>query len=252
MFPDARGQAQRGISVAIQIKWFPPSWVQVKSNGGILYIDPAYLRTYFAKYPKKIEFTKWPDPIDGLPEDLEKADVILITHNHKDHCKGVTIKRLRSEKTLVAAPKSCSKELNQGLKVVSSSDEFVCKDFRIKVVDAYNTENGASTKKNHKKGKGVGYLITTEGKTVYHAGDTDVIPEMEAFGDVDVALVPIGGTYTMNVAEAAQAVSAMRPKVAIPMHHLRADPREFQESLGSEANTEVITLQIGEVYCLTR
>jgi len=78
------------MAALINIKWFPNSWFQIKTKNQIIYIDPAYLSTYFAKYPKRIEFSKWPDPIDGLPEELEKANIILITHNHKDHCKNVT------------------------------------------------------------------------------------------------------------------------------------------------------------------
>ena len=81
--------------MSISIKWFPPSWFQIKTGNKIMYIDPAYLRTYFTHYPKRIEFSKWPDPIDGLPEELEKADIILLTHHHKDHCKSVTVNRLR-------------------------------------------------------------------------------------------------------------------------------------------------------------
>jgi len=60
--------------MSIIIKWFPNSWFQIKTQSQMLYIDPAYLRTYFTKYPKRIEFSRWPDPIDGLPEELEKAD----------------------------------------------------------------------------------------------------------------------------------------------------------------------------------
>lgn len=69
---------------SISIKYFQPSWFQIKTNSKIIYIDPAYLSNYYTKYPKKIDFTKWPNPIDGLPDrDLEKADLILITHHPK-------------------------------------------------------------------------------------------------------------------------------------------------------------------------
>jgi L-ascorbate metabolism protein UlaG (beta-lactamase superfamily) len=74
----------------ISIKWFPPSWIQISAQNKLIYIDPAYLKTYFKNYPKRIEFSSWPEPIDGLPEELEKADLILVTHHHKDHCKRVT------------------------------------------------------------------------------------------------------------------------------------------------------------------
>ena len=69
----------------ITIKWLPPSWFQIRIGKKMIYIDPAYLRTQFTVYPKKIEFSKWPDPIDRLPEELEKGDIILFTHHHKDH-----------------------------------------------------------------------------------------------------------------------------------------------------------------------
>ena len=68
------------------------------------------MRSYFAKYPHKIEFSKWPAPIDGLPEKLEKADIILITHDNADHCKKITADRLRKENTLVMGPKRCRKK----------------------------------------------------------------------------------------------------------------------------------------------
>ena len=73
--------------MSVSIKWFPPSWFQIKTHSVIIYIDPAYLRSYYKRYPKKIEFSRWPDPIDGLPEKLEKADLVLLTHDHKDHAK---------------------------------------------------------------------------------------------------------------------------------------------------------------------
>jgi L-ascorbate metabolism protein UlaG (beta-lactamase superfamily) len=97
--------------MSISIKWFPPSWIQINVQNKVIYIDPAYLKTYFTNYPQKIEYSSWPDPIDGLPENLEKADMILVTHHHKDHCKRVTVDRLRRSDTAVIAPERCVKEL---------------------------------------------------------------------------------------------------------------------------------------------
>jgi L-ascorbate metabolism protein UlaG (beta-lactamase superfamily) len=124
--------------VAIVIKWFPPSWLQLKIGKQILYVDPAYLRTNFTNYPKRIEFSKWPDPIDGLPEELEKADIILITHHHKDHCKAVTVNRLKKPNTLIIAPKKCMKEIGKETKSIKPGDHLVVGDVSINVVDAYN------------------------------------------------------------------------------------------------------------------
>ena len=185
------------------------------------------MRTYYTKYPKKIEFSTWPDPIDGLPEELDKADVILMTHDHKDHCKDVTINRLRRGDTAIIAPKRCVKVLGNDITVIASGEEITIKNIQIKAVDAYNTEAGSSTRKVHHKGNGVGYLITIESKTMYHAGDTDYIPEMKDLGNVDVACIPIGGTFTMDMQDAVEAVLAIKPKVVIPIHRAKADPQEI-------------------------
>ncbi len=150
--------------MTVSIKWFPPSGFQIKTKDKIMYIDPAWMRTYFTKYPKKIEYSRWPDPIDGLPEELEKADVILLTHHHKDHCKSVTVNRLKDADTLVVAPKRGINELGKDIHVVAPGDEIPFGDIKINVVDAYNTEQGSSTRKVHHKGNGVGYLIPWKAK----------------------------------------------------------------------------------------
>ncbi len=232
----------------ISIKWFPPSWLQIKSSDIIIYVDPAYLRTYFSKYPKKIEFSKWPEPIDGLPEDLKKADIILITHDHADHCKQVTANRIRRKDTVVVAPKRCLKKLGSNITVIDPGKEIKFGEIQIRAVHAYNTEEGRSTQKVHHKGNGVGYCITIDGKTIYHAGDTDFIGEMKELGPIDVALLPIGGTYTMDVDETVEAALAIKPKVVIPIHHAKADPHELKKKLEAISDIVVMPLQIGEIY----
>lgn len=236
----------------IAIKWFPPSWFQIKTKDKIIYIDPAYLKKYYTNYPKKIEFSRWPDPIDGLPEkDLEKADIILVTHHHKDHCKSVTVNRLRKQDTSVVATKRCVKELGKDIIIIEAGKEIEIDKIRIKAVEAYNIEKANKTKVAHKKGIGVGYIISIEGKSIYHAGDTDLIPEMEDLGKIDIALFPIGGrNFTMNLAEAVQATMRIKPKVVIPMHNFEADPQEFKKQVESISDIKVEALGIGEVYLL--
>ena len=73
--------------MSVSLKWFPPSWFQIKSKNAIIYIDPAYLRSYYTRHPKKIEFSRWPDPIGGLPAKPEKANLVQLTHTHKDHAR---------------------------------------------------------------------------------------------------------------------------------------------------------------------
>jgi L-ascorbate metabolism protein UlaG (beta-lactamase superfamily) len=234
----------------IFISWFPPSWIQISTQEILIFIDPAYLKTYFKDYPKKIEFSSWPDPIDGLPEELEKADLILVTHHHKDHCKRVTLDRLRRPDTLVIGPKRCTKELGKDNKTIKPGERIRFDAVVIEAVQAYNTEHGRSTRKQHKKGEGVGFLVTIKGKTIYHAGDTDFIPEMRQLSRIDVALLPVGGTFTMDIDEAAEAAIAINPKVVIPLHRYEADIRKLADDLETKSDIKLIPLEIGDIYCL--
>ena len=234
----------------VKIKWFPPSWFQIKTRAVVIYVDPAYLRSYYTRYPKKIEYSRWPDPVDGLPEKLEKADLILISHHHQDHVKQVTIKRLKHNNTLVVAPERCIGLLGDDLRVVAPGEEFTFRGMTIRMVAAYNAEKGSSTRKVHHRGDGVGYVLTVEGKVIYHAGDTDFIPEMKALGWVDVALLPIGGTFTMNYSEAVRAATAIKPQIIIPMHRNKEDPLMFKQKIEEKTKIKVVPLQIGETYQL--
>ena len=222
--------------IPISIKWFPPSWIQISAQKKLIYIDPAYLKTYFKYYPKRIEFSSWSGPIDGLPEELEKADLILVTHHHKGHCKRVTVNRLRRSDTLVIAPKRCAKELGEDIETIQPGERISLGDVVIEGVQAYNTEQGSSTRKKHQKGEGIGYLIVIEGKTIYHAGNTDAIPEMRELGRVDLALLPIGGKFTMDIGEAVEAAIAINPKVVIPMHRFKANLRKLADQIETKSD----------------
>ena len=236
--------------MTVDIKWFPPSWFQIKTKDKIIYIDPAYLKKYYGNYPKKIEFSSWPDPIDGLPEkDLEKADIILITHHHKDHCKRVTVNRLKKNNTLIIATGRCIRELGKNLTVIEPGKEIEVDAIEIQAVESYNKRQGSNVKVAHKKGIGVGYVINTEGTSIYHAGDTDLILEMEHLGKIDVALLLIGGRdFTMDVAEAVQAALKIEPNIAIPMHHFDSDPQAFKNQVENCSAIKVPLLDIGETY----
>ena len=219
----------------IDITWFPNSWIRLRTDKKVLYFDPAYLTTYFSTYPDKTEFSKWPDPIDGLPNGLEKADIICITHHHKDHCKKVTIDRLRTSETKIFAPKSCLPELGDIFHVVGIGDKVeIDHDIELEVVDAYNTLNGSSTRKQHKKGKGCGYVITIGKLRIYHLGDTDYLPEMRNLKNIDIAFVPMGGKFTMGAEEAILATKAINPRIVIPIHKLDKSFDDFAKGLIGE------------------
>ncbi len=103
----------------MEITWFPPSWLLIKTKDKVIYIDPAWIQKNFDKYPKKIIFSHYPEPMDGLPEpDLPKADIILITHHHQDHIKTVALNRLATKSTRVFAPSKCAELIGRPFEVV--------------------------------------------------------------------------------------------------------------------------------------
>jgi L-ascorbate metabolism protein UlaG (beta-lactamase superfamily) len=235
----------------IDITWFPNSWVRIRRGHKVIYFDPAYLRTYFSNYDDKTEFSKWPNPIDGLPNGLEKANYIFITHHHKDHCKKVTSDRLRNSKTKVFAPASCKKELGSTFQIVRPGDNLqLDTEVSITVLNAYNTESGSSTRKQHKKGKGVGYVLKIGSLIVYHAGDTDFIPDMKVLGEIDIAFIPIGGKFTMDIDEAIKTTLAISPRIVIPIHHLDRNPEKFSSKLLKYKKIMCILPQIGQAIKL--
>jgi len=165
-----------------------------------------------------------------LADDAEKADVILVTHEHYDHCSPDDVKKISKSSTVVVAPASAAEKLGAHTVVVKPGDQITAAGVAVEVVPAYNPN-----KKFHPRSAGhVGYIVTLNGKRIYHAGDTDEIPEMTNL-KVDIALLPVSGTYVMTAAEAAQAANTIKPGLAIPMHYgdaavvgTRADADEFK------------------------
>jgi L-ascorbate metabolism protein UlaG (beta-lactamase superfamily) len=237
-----KASAARGI----EIRWFPPSWLLIKTPNKILYIDPAWIQKEFDLYPPRVIFSHHPDAMDGLPEpDLPRADIVLITHHHQDHVKTATLNRLVTDHTAIFAPAKCAELIGREFHRVQPGAEADQDDVHIKAVHAYNTPEGHSTNKFHHKGEGVGYLLTVGGHTLYHAGDTDFIPEMKELGSVDVAFLPVGGTYTMDAGEAVQAARAIRPRVLVPMHFLKSTSAAFRQHSTGLGKTTLEVLDIG-------
>ena len=183
----------------------------------VVYVDPFRLR-------------------DGLP----KADIILITHAHADHCSPADVAKIRTAKTVVVGARDVAAKLPAPVEVIAPGETRTVMGVRIRAVPAYNVG-----KAYHPAAAGnVGYLIAVGGVTYYHAGDTDFIPEMAGLAP-DVALLPVGGTYTMDAAEAARAARAIKPRVAVAMHFgsvvgSDADARRFAALLAGSGVAAVI------------
>jgi L-ascorbate metabolism protein UlaG (beta-lactamase superfamily) len=185
----------------VEIKWLGHSGFLIK-NSKVIYIDPFNIK-------------------DGL----EKADIILITHSHYDHCSIADIKKVVKEGTKILLTADCQSKITKfdvkiDMHIVEPFNEIDLQNVKILAFPAYNLD-----KPFHPKNEGwVGYLIKMNNLMIYHAGDTDKIPEMQkltGYGKEKkfVALLPVGGRFTMTPEEAADAAKLIKPFVVIPIHY---------------------------------
>lgn len=212
----------------ISVKWLGHASFQiVTADDKVIYIDP-----YEGRY-------------------TDKADLILVTHSHFDHCDTSKINKVMKGDTIVIAPEECASKISGNVRVIRPGEKISIGDITVEAVHAYNVKRFRSPGNPfHPKGLGIGYLITVGGKTIYHAGDTDLIPEMKDLKNkrVSLALLPSGGTYTMDNPEAAEAAIVINPEIVIPMHRWDTNPEEFKRRVESSSNTKVVLLKPGEKY----
>ncbi|HDQ26455.1 MAG TPA: MBL fold metallo-hydrolase [bacterium] len=195
------------------VKWLGHASFKIEAEGKVIYIDPFKIKN--------------PTP----------ADAILVTHEHFDHLSQNDINALAKKGTVIVCPAKAAKELHECRpRKIKKGEILELGWVKIEAVAAYNINkdfHGIDTDK-------AGYLIDFGGFRYYHAGDTDFIPEMNTLKNVNVALLPVGGTYTMNAAEAAQAAAVIGADVSVPMHWgtiigARKDAEEFKRILGDKA-----------------
>ncbi len=202
----AQDTGRRESRVGVEnVHWYGQAAFRIADAGKQIYIDP------------------W-----KLPSGLPKADYIFITHGHGDHFSPDDIAAIQKKETVFVVPEDVARELRGSVKAVVPGQTLQVDSLNVVVVPAYNL-----TKKFHPKAnKWVGYVITlSNGEKIYHAGDTDFIPEMKSI-KVDIALLPCGGTYTMDAKEAAEAANVIQPKVLVPMH--------YGDVVGSDKDAETV------------
>ncbi len=204
----------------VELKWLGHAGFLVK-NSKVIYIDPYNIK-------------------DGL----EKADMILITHSHYDHCSFADMDKIVKEGTRILAPADCQSTITKfktpvKMELIEPGQELEFGDLKISTLPSYNLD-----KHFHPKEDGwVGYVLRIGDIIIYHSGDTDIIPEMQKLtgykqqGKEFVALLPVGGRFTMSAEEAAEAASIIKPTLAIPMHWgalvgTEQDAKEFVDLCG--------------------
>ncbi|OEU47223.1 MAG: Zn-dependent hydrolase [Desulfobacterales bacterium C00003060] len=193
--------------VVKNIAWLGHDGFLIKADGKVIVIDPFQVR------------------------ECEPADILLVTHEHYDHCSPEDVRKIQKASTVIVTEADSAKKLSGDVRVVRPGDKLTVSGIPIEVVPAYNTN-----KEFHPKQNGwLGFILTVNGVRIYHAGDTDLIPEMENF-QADIAMLPVSGTYVMTAEEAVEAAKVIKPKLVIPMHYgaivgSADDARRFSDAL---------------------
>lgn len=199
------------------------SSIKIKIGSTIIYIDPFRVK-----------------------ENFNDADIILITHSHYDHFSIEDIEKVKKIETVIVLPQETQKKaLESGIDqkdtiTVEPNKKYNIKGIKVETIPSYN-----QNKKFHpKENKWVGYIIENKGKRYYIAGDTDITEEDKKV-KCDVALVPIGGTYTTDYKEAAELINCIRPQIVIPTHYGEIvgemeDARKFKALLNPEIKCEIL------------
>ena len=195
---------------AVRITPIYHATMKITAGRDIIYVDPAK-----------------PAKIDGMGP----GDLILITDIHGDHMDAADVTALSKNGTAVIAPAAVAKTITQAT-VLDNGASRRWREWKITAVPMYNiSHNQPSGAPYHDKGRGNGYVLNYGGKNFYIAGDTEGVPEMRALKNIDVAFIPMNLPYTMTPAEAADAVKAFHPKVAIPYHYKGQDVELFKKAL---------------------
>ena len=211
-------QTQNVLEFAKTIQWLGQATVKITYKGQTIYIDPYQLKS------------------------TDKADLILITHDHMDHLSLSDISKISSKETKFIVAQPCADSLRkhgyQHIQALKPGESVTYNGLIINAVYAYNIK-----KPMHKKSSEyVGFVIGFDGVSLYHTGDTERIPEMKQIR-CDIIMLPLGQTYTMNsVEEAVDAVLDTKASVAIPIHYglyegTKEDASRFAEILTKEGVT---------------
>ena len=163
---------------------------------------------FYVAGSKVVYFDPW--EISGGPE----ADVICISHEHFDHCSPDDVAKISKSGTTIFTEAASAAKLSGNVVVLKPGESGEANGVKVTAIPSYNTDKQFHPKANN----WLGFVVEMDGVKIYHAGDADFIPEMENL-DVDIALIPVSGTYVMDADQAIAATRAIKPKIAVPMHY---------------------------------
>jgi len=177
-------------TIAAKLEWLGHDSFRITSGGKTIYFDPFRLN-----------------------EQAPPADIILVSHEHYDHCSPEDIAVIQTNNTVIITESRSAAKLSGNVITVAPGDRHTLDTITVEVVASYNTNKDFHPQNN----RWLGFIVTIDGVRIYHAGDTDYIPEMKTY-QADIALLPVSGTYVMTAEEAARAALDIKPDIAIPMH----------------------------------
>jgi len=168
-------------------------------------------------------------------KEKDSADIILVSHSHFDHLSIEDVEKVRGEGGIVVTTSDSASQLSGDVRTLAPGAKINIDDILIEGVPSYNIGKDFHPRNNN----WLGFIITVNGKRIYYAGDTDATPEMKMLTNIDIALLPVGGTYTMTCKEAADAANAFKPKIAVPYHWgdivgSKSDAEKFKELFEGE------------------
>ena len=182
----------------------------------------------------------WFDPFQ-LKTEPHDADIVFISHDHYDHYSPEDIAKVSKESTVFVVPKALADRFSpEKMLFLSPGEHTTLPGIPVTAVTAYNVG-----KPFHPRESGwLGYLVNVDGEILYVCGDTDATPEAKAV-KCDVLALPVGGTYTMDAAQAASLAKAIQPRLAIPTHYgsivgRKSDAEKFRELVGDAMQVELL------------
>ncbi len=181
---------------------------------------------YDDKKGRKVYFI---DPFELKGKPTEQADIVFITHAHFDHWSPDDLKKVLTKETKVVLVKGCEGVKISNVIKAEPNKSFEINGVNVETIPAYNIKPERS-QYHPRSNNWVGYVLEINGSRLYHAGDTDFIPEMRNLKDIDIAMLPMGGTFTMDVDEAVEAANTIRAKVTVPIHYRRLLEGKYREA----------------------